>query len=199
MVDAGHLPDPIAVQLIAIGHDGSSALDRPAENGGLGKRSYGSTAGLIVVFGNPVLSDATSAVRGAEGVADALALASRSAGPAVATLGTSGMADEQNGNPVVWLATSPVGTVIHADADAGGERAARQLRRKLAALDGGHVSAVLPARGKDAAEAATTIPFAALPQGWEDYAKTLAETTNWPRWEIARQASSIPSEVKHDA
>ena len=192
------LPDPIAVHLIAIGHDGSSALDRPSENGGLGKRSVGSTAGLIVVFGNPVLSDATSAVRGAEGVADALALASRSTGPALATLGTSGMADEKDGNFVVWLATSPVGTVIHADADAAGEHAARQLRRKLAALDGGHVSAVLPARGNDAAEAAAAIPFAALPQGWEDYAKTLTETTNWPRWEIARQASSMPSEVKND-
>ena len=169
------------------------------KNGGLGKRSYGSTAGLIVVFGNPVLSDAISPVRVAEGVADAMALASRYAGPAVATLGTSGMADEEGGTLVRWLVESAAGAVIHADADAGGEHNARQLRRQLTAAAGGRVAAVLPAQGKDAAAAAAGIPFPALPTGWEDYAKTLAETTNWPRWEIARQAVCILSEVADDA
>ena len=71
------LPEARAAQLIAVDRDGAPALDRPAENRGLGKRSYGSTAGLIVVFGNPFLSDAISPVRVAEGIADALALASR--------------------------------------------------------------------------------------------------------------------------
>ena len=193
------LPEAQAVQIIAVGRDGAPALDRPAEHGGLGKRSYGSTTGLLVAFGNPVLSDAISPVRVAEGVADALALASRYAGPAVATLGTSGMAEEEGGNLVGWLVESAAGTVIHADADAGGEYNARQLRRQLIAAAGGHVAAVLPAQGKDAAAAAAGIPFPALPTGWEDYAKTLAETTNWPRWEIARQASSILSEVADDA
>ena len=192
-------PEAQAVQLIAVDRDGAPALDRPAENGGLGKRSYGSTAGLIVVFGNPVLSDAISPVRVAEGVADAMALASRYAGPAVATLGTSGMADEEGGTLVGWLVESAAGAVIHADADAGGEHNARQLRRQLTAAAGGRVAAVLPAQGKDAAAAAAGIPFPALPTGWEDYAKTLAETTNWPRWEIARQAVCILSEVADDA
>ena len=30
--------------------------------------------------------------------------------------------------------------------------------------------------------------FAEASDGWTDYAKTLSETTAWPRWEIARQA-----------
>ena len=192
------LPEAQAVQIIAVGRDGAPALDRPTENGGLGKRSYSSTASVIVLLGNPILSDAISPVRVAEGVADALALASRYAGPAVATLGTSGMADEEGGSLVGWLAASAAGTVIHADADAGGEHNARQLRRQLTAAAGGHVAAVLPAQGKDAAAAAAGIPFPALPTGWEAYAKTLAETTRWPRWEIARQAACILSEVPDD-
>ena len=193
------LPEARAVQLIAVDQGGAPALDRPAENGGLGKRSYGSTAGLTVVFGNPVLSEAISPVRVAEGVADALALASRYAGPAVATLGTSGMAEEESSNLVEWLANAAFGTVIHADADAGGEHNARQLRRQLIAAAKRPITAVLPVQGKDAAEAAAGVPFPALPEGWEDYAKTLAETTSWPRWEIARQASCILSEVADDS
>ena len=193
------LPEARAVQLIAVDQGGAPTLDRPAENGGLGKRSYGSTAGLIVVVGNPFLSDAISPVRVAEGIADALALASRYSGPAVATLGTSGMTDEEASHLVRWLVKAAFGAVIHADADAGGEHNARQLRRQLIAAANGPVTAVLPVQGKDAAEAAAFVPFPALPEGWEGYAKTLTETTNWPRWEIARQASCILSEVADDA
>ena len=185
------------MQLIAVDRDGAPALDRPAENGGLGKRRYGSTADLIVVFGNPVLSEAISPVRVTEGVADALALASRHSGPAVATLGTTGMAKEEGGSLVGWLAVSAAGTVIHAGA--GGELNARQLRRQIIVTAGGRVAAVLPTLGKDAAEAAAGLPFTVLPTGWEDYAKTLTETTRWPRWEIARQASCILSQVADDA
>ena len=55
-------------------------------------------------------------------------MASRYLGPAVATLGTSTMAE---GGLPKWLASSRSGAVIHVDADAGGERAARQLRRRI--------------------------------------------------------------------
>ena len=180
-------PDPQAVQLIAVDAQGSPALDRPAEAGGLGKRSLGSTTGLVVVFGCPDLAEALEPVRVAEGVADALALASRYPGPAVATLGTSTMGE---GPLPGWLSQAAAGTVIHVDADTGGEDAARHLRRGIQAA-GGTVRAVLPAQGKDAAEAAAARPFPPLPEGWEDYARTLRETTNWPRWEIARQAVTM--------
>ena len=43
------------------------------------------------------------------------------------------MAEEESSNLVEWLAKAPFGTVIHADADAGGEHNARQLRRQLIA------------------------------------------------------------------
>ena len=185
------LPEPQAVQLIAIDAQGSPALDHPVEQGGLGKRSLGSTTGLITVFGCPVLGEALEPVRIAEGVADALALASRYPGPAVATLGTSSMTSSMTSDNLPrWLAGAAVGTVIHVDADAGGEDSARQLRRRVQAA-GGTVRAVLPAEGKDAAEAAALRPFQDLPEGWEDYAATLRETTSWPRWEIARQAVTL--------
>ena len=182
-----NLPVPHAVQLIAVDAQGSPALDRPADAGGLGKRSLGSTTGMVVVFGCPDLAEALEPVRVAEGVADALALASRYSGPAVATLGTSSMSDDKLPR---WLAGAAAGTMIHVDADAGGEDAARQLRRRIQAA-GGTVRAVLPAEGKDAAEAAALRPFQDLPEGWEEYARTLNETTNWPRWEIARQAVTM--------
>ena len=127
-----------------------------------------------------MLSEAISPVLVAEGVADALALASRNAGPAVATLGTSGMADEGGGALVEWLAKSVSGVVIHADADAGGEQNARQLRRQLTII-GEPVRAVIPAQGKDAADAAADLTFPELTEGWESYAKTLAETTTCKR------------------
>ena len=181
------LPVPQAVQLIAVDARGASALDRPAEAGGLGKRSLGSTTGLVVVFGCSDLAEALEPVRVAEGVADALALASRYPGPSVATLGTSAMSDDKLHR---WLAGATAGTVIHIDADAGGEDAARRLRRQIQAA-GGTVRAVLPAEGKDAAEAAAARPFPPLPEGWEEYAATLRDTTSWPRWEIARQAVTL--------
>ena len=65
------LPDPQAVQLIAVDAQGAPAMDRPSEAGGLGKRSLGSTTGLVVVLGCPDLAEALEPVRVAEGVADA--------------------------------------------------------------------------------------------------------------------------------
>ena len=40
--------------------------------------------------------------------------------------------------------------------------------------------------------------FGGLPEGWEDYAKTLKDTTDWPRWEIARVATAVLQEMGND-
>ena len=122
------LPEPQSVELIAIKSNGTPALDRPANSGGLGKRTHGTKTGAVVVFGCPDLTLPMGPARVAEGVADALALASRYPGPAVATLGTSGMGD---GELAEWLATCREGITIHADADEAGERKARPLRRQI--------------------------------------------------------------------
>ena len=192
------LPLPQAVQRIAVNPDGAPALDRPADVGGLGKRSMGPTAGGIIVIGCPLLDEAFYPIRVAEGLADALALASRYPGPAVATVGTEGMGDEAL---AAWLATAPAGVVVHADADTGkdgrpppGAAAARTLCRAIEDA-GGLCRAVFAPAGKDAADTAKERPFAPLEEGWLDFARTLRETTAWPRWEIARQAANSFAEV----
>ena len=191
------LPEPTAVQMIAIDDGGNAALDKPAEMGGLGKRTIGNANGAVVVIGNPMLSESTSPVRVAEGVADALAIAARYDTPVVAVTGTSGM---RNPELTAWLATAPGGTIIHADSDSSrkgrapaGTTAAGFLRLAIAD-SGGEASAIYPPKGyKDAAEAAQATGFTVLGDDWIEYACTLAETTGWPRWEIARIAQIVTS------
>ena len=91
--------------------------------------------------------------------------------------------------------------MVHADDDEArdgrppaGVPAARELCRNIE-THGGRAEAVLPKSGKDAADAAVADPFGQLPDGWVGYARTLRETTDWPRWEIARQASLALQEV----
>ena len=193
------LPTPTAVQVINIDEGGDSCLDRPADRGGLNKRTMGAANGAVSVIGNPVLGEAVMPVRIAEGMADALAIAARYDGPVVTMCGTSGM---RNPTLAAWLATAPSGAVIHADADQGGEgrapagtTAAGTLRQAIAS-SGGNASAVYPPEGfKDAAEAAQAAGFSPLIEDWIEYARTLAEITDWPRWEIARVAQIATSGV----
>ena len=186
------LPELSCVQLVFVAGDGSPAMDR-----GLTKRTYAGTQGAIIILGCPHLQEATAPVDVAEGLADALALAARSPAPAVATLGTAGMSSTTTAE---WLATSPA-TRVWADRDisrAGrappGQRHGRELVR-LVNDAGGHASALHPpAPHKDPAAAAAAIGFNNPDPAWTDYARTLAETTAWPRWEIARQAIAICGE-----
>jgi hypothetical protein len=191
------LPVPTGVQIISIEEQGRPALDRPADKGGLNKRTLGVANNAVFVIGNPVLSEASTQVRIAEGLADSLALAARYDGPVVAMIGTSGM---RNLGFAAWLATTAAGVIIHADSDEArkgrapaGTTAAGVLRRAI--IDaGGRASAVYPPDGyKDAAEAAQAAGFSILEEDWIEFARTLAETTNWPRWEIARIAQIATS------
>ena len=192
------LPDPDAIHLVNIDDAGQPALDRPADyidrrgnpSGGLAKRTYGHAAGTVAILGNPVLKESNTRIRIIEGLADGLALAARFEGPIIASIGTPARL-AKDAALAAWLATAPYGVVIHADADAPGQNAARALRRTLQDA-GAQVRAVLPPEGagKDSADIARHNPFPPLSESWADYAATLAKMhLNWPRWEIARQAS----------
>ena len=191
------VPVPPGVQMISVDENGQPALDRPADKGGLNKRTLGVANGAVCVLGNPVLSECSTPVRVAEGLADALAIAARYEGPVVAMIGTSGM---RNPDLAAWLATAPAGAVIHADADQAGEgkapagtTAAGSLRQSIVD-SGGVAAAVYPPNGyKDAAEAAQSAGFGSLGEDWIEFARTLAETTTWPRWEITRVAQIATS------
>ena len=185
------LPYPQAVEIIAVDRAGNPALDRPQQDGGLGKRTLGDKNGAVLILGNPLLASIDTPVRVAEGVADALALAARSTGPAVASMGDAGMnADGFAG----WLATAAAGAVIHADNDAAGQRAASRLCGWVR-IHGGTARAVLPPEGKDAGIVSSMNPFAALTESWPSYADTLAEVNDWPSWEAQRQAALQMDEV----
>ena len=186
------IPRPAAVQLVAVDDMGRPAMDRPADQGGLSKRTLGNATGSVLVIGNPFFAESATPVRVVEGVADGLALASRYDAPVVVTAGTSGMRCPA---VIEWLAGAECGVVIHADADVSsrgrapaGTVAAGFLRSAIAGA-GAKVSAVYPPAGfKDAADAASSVGFAPLDAVWVDYARTLSEATGWPRWEIARIA-----------
>ena len=185
-------PQPAAVQLVSIDAEGNPAPDRPADTGGLDKRTLGARDGAVVLLGNPSLAVAVAPVEVAEGLADALALAARADAPAIATLGTGEMV---SGNLAHWLADASR-VRVYADRDAAkdgrppaGLRAARALVRAVESA-GGHADAVhAPDPHKDAAAYAAAVGFPSVADGWDEYAKTLAETTDWPRWEIARLAA----------
>ena len=184
-----HLPTLTCVQLVFVAADGS-----PAEDRGLTKRTYAGTRDAVTILGCPLLDQTTGPVDVAEGLADALALAARNPAPAVATLGTSGMAAPTLAS---WLATSPA-TRIWADRDpskAGrappGQRHGRQLVRLINDAGGNAEALHAPAPHKDPAAAAAALGFPDLDSAWPDYASTLAEMQpDWPRWELARQATA---------
>ena len=186
------LPDLSSVHLVYVARDGRPAVDR-----GLTKRTYAAVQDAVVVLGCPLLEQTMAPVEVAEGLADALALAARSPAPAVATLGTSGMSSTIIAD---WLDTSPA-TRVWADRDiskAGrappGQRHGRELVRLVNDAGGNAEALHTPAPHKDPAAAAAAIGFNNPGPAWPEYARTLAEKTDWPRWEIARQAIAICTE-----
>ena len=117
-----HPPTPPAVQLVHVGPDGAPRKDR----GGKNKRNHGPTAAAVAVIGAPLWRPRL--VHVAEGLADALAVASRNGGAALAVGGTSGF-----GRLAPELAALAVPVAIHTDGDPAGIVSARKL---LAALAG---------------------------------------------------------------
>ena len=186
------LPDLSSVQLVYVGETGVPAVDRR-----LTKRTYASARDAVIVLGCPHLQNAAAPVDVAEGLADSLALASRSPAPAVATLGTSGMASAIIAQ---WLATSPA-TRVWADRDEAkngrappGQRHGRELVRMVNDAGGNATALHAPFPHKDPADLATSIGFNNPGPAWPDHARTLSETTDWPRWECARQAIAMCAE-----
>lgn len=117
------LKHPHGVQSVHVDADGRPRLDRPKSRGGLAKRSHGSMEGAVCLIGELAGSGPLHVV---EGIADALAVAAREDGAAVAAGGAGGFA--RLAPDLAALARS---VLIHADGDPDGIVAARRL---LAAL-----------------------------------------------------------------
>ena len=84
------LPPLECLLYVFVDRDGRPVLDRPEASGGRDKRSRGPQLGTVVVLGDPRPGDSCGLAL-AEGLADALALASRGMDTAVQAVGTSGL------------------------------------------------------------------------------------------------------------
>ena len=111
---------PSGVQLVHV-----DALGRPRKDrGGLAKRSHGSMTGAVCVTGPPLWR--AGRVHVAEGIADALAIAARTDGAAIAAGGTAGFA--RLAEPLAAL-SRPV--TVWPDGDTPGRLAASRLALAL--------------------------------------------------------------------
>ena len=110
-----YLPGPTCIELVHLDAEGLPALDRPAEEGGLGKRSYGIRQGAVCLLGDPRPESAVG-MNIVEGLADSLALASRAPESAAAVGGVSGL---QADNLVAWLSRW-LSVTVYADGDPDG-------------------------------------------------------------------------------
>ena len=189
-----HPPTPTAVQIIAVDADGHPTLDRPKNAGGLAKRTMGTAGGAVFAVGNP---DA-SAIRVCEGIADALAIASRYDALVIAA-----MSDGQMAHPrpdLLARFVNAAGVVIHADADhnVAGQGAALRLA-SIINREGGHARAVLTAQGhKDVADWAAQHPHPPVDRtAARSHAHTLtAMYPGWPTSEIYRLAGIAASDAQ---
>ena len=178
-----HLPIPTCVELVHLDVGGSPALDKPADQEGLSKRSYGVRQGAVCLLGDPRPGAAAGLVI-VEGLADALALASRSPETAAAVGGVSGL---QADSLVDWLSRW-ANVTVYADDDPDGIDGARRLRRLLShrGLD---VSVyTLGGDHNDPGEFAAENPLEDVDlDAAREFARDLEEE-GLPRWEAARLA-----------
>ena len=189
-----NLPTATAVELIHVDEDGYPALDRPREDNGLLKRTYGRSAGTLTILGDARPTHAHG-LNLSEGLADALALASRRMESAASVGGTSGLSALADHPISLWLAAW-TSLTLWADNDKPnqlgrrpGHDAARQLRTNLN-RQGVRLTVLTLPSAKDAAEASANTPLSVLALDTvRDLAKSLMESDGLPRWEAARVAA----------
>ena len=181
------LPAATAVELTHVDDAGAAAQDRPE---GLPKRSHGPTTGAVTLLGDPRPAWSHGLAL-AEGLADALALASRRTETAAALGGTSGAAGMADA--AEWLGAWDSLT-LWADSDEAGLRAARNLRADLARR-GIRLDARALTTAKDAAEATARAPLPAL--ALDTVREFAADLTGegLPLWEAARLAALTTTQL----
>ena len=178
-----HLPNPTCIELVHLDAEGLPSLDKPAEEGGLGKRSYGIRQGAVCLLGDPRPESAVGLVI-VEGLADALALASRSPETAAAVGGVSGL---QADRLLDWLSRWSSVTV-YADDDPDGVDSARRLRRLLAHRASRPASTPWRVNTTTRATTRRTIPWRTSTWTPRASSRRTSEQEGLPRWEAARLA-----------
>lgn len=178
-----NLPHPTCVELVHLDADGLPVLDRPADEEGLGKRSYGIRQGAVCLLGDP-RPDYGPGLIIVEGLADALALASRYPDTAAAVGGVSGL---QADSLLNWLSRWS-GVTVYADDDDDGVASARRLRRLLAHQGLEITVYTLAGDHNDPGDYAAANPLENVDlDAAREFAQDL-EQEGMPRWEAARLA-----------
>ena len=168
-----NLPEPEAIQRVSINAAGRQVKGLKIKGGWLDKRSNGPMVGSVVIFG---LSSQRGTVRVAEGIADAAAVRGRWQQETWATCGTSGFKNQSIAQELAQYDE----VIIHSDAGAAGEHAARILRDHIVKA-GGYALVCPPASGSDPADArgevagaADAAPGTAMGVKWGDVSPDLA-------------------------
>ena len=186
------LPPLECLLYVFVDRDGRPVLDRPEASGGRDKRSRGPQLGTVVVLGDPRPGDSCGLAL-AEGLADALALASRGMDTAVQAVGTSGLKNLAD-RETEWLSEWASVTVwADKDPEGQGARGAAEVRLALQRSSRAPpVSAqtVPSADDKDPADAAASAPL--LPLNLPLVRQVTREDMRehgLPLWEAARQSA----------
>ena len=189
------LPATAAVQVVAVDAGGLQVCDLPPEavDGrgrplGQNKRSIGEPSGTVGLLGDPRPATAFG-LYGCEGLADALALASRFPDTAMATAGTSGLAGLAAHPAALGVLARWPAVGLWADQDDAGKARARALAGKVNARRPGLVEVRHLQEGKDPASAAKAF----APLDWaqvHDAAAAYAEAADLPAWEALRWATT---------
>ena len=186
------LPPLECLLYVFVDRDGRPVLDRPEASGGRDKRSRGPQLGTVVVLGDPRPGDSCGLAL-AEGLADALALASRGMDTAVQAVGTSGLKNLAD-RETEWLSEWASVTVwADKDPEGQGARGAAEVRLALQRSSRAPpVSAqtVPSADHKDPADAAASAPLLPLnlPLVRQVTREDMREHGR-PLWEAARQSA----------
>ena len=176
-------PIPTGVELVHLDSEGFPALDRPESERGLEKRSFGIRQGALCLLGEPGPDRGVGLIL-VEGLADALALASRYPETVASVGGISGM---QPDLLAAWLSRWSSVT-LYADDDTDGIEGARRLRRGLVRHDLELRVYRLGGSHNDPADFAEDNPLDDVDL---DLAREFAadlEQEGLPRWEAARLA-----------
>ena len=163
--------------------EGESALDRPEAEGGERKRAHGSRKGTLCILGDPRAHKASDLTL-TEGIADALALASRYMATSAAFRRRR---SEGRGGGAGRLVRYLDGHDPLADRDAPGVRTGWELRDACAEAGFDLHVKLLPPGYKDAAAAAA--PLGTLDMELvRELTRDLQEKDGLPQWEAARVA-----------
>ena len=172
---------PAAVQLIYVDGAGTPVTAYAGEQGN--KRTLGVAKGAVGIVGR--MEQATG-VNVVEGLADALAVASRQPWPVLFAAGVTG--PRWNTDLPQWLVS--LGIPVHAWTDPGspGEEAMLVLTRRVAVL-GGKAAIVRPGADLDPGAAGAALP-AIDAEDLREYVEDL-QREGLPQWEAARRAAAV--------